>query len=171
MKEYKTVTGDNMKVEFYQNTKDEKICKYATSLALFNNLDDTGNSVNTNDSLLAPTMNEIPAPVSPCVVSTPNQASSSLIGTPSSKRKRKEARGDYVCKKCFIKHGSATDDTFNSLWVECEQRRCEYAVHLFCLGIVVPENDEQSFTEMFKFYCPAHNPKKIPRSSSSCPRK
>ena len=95
---------------------------------------------------------------------TPTNVSESAVSTPSAKRKRapNNTPDRDKCRKCQVQHGSRTDNDFNSIWINCSHRRCDYWVHCSCLGLVVKEENEENFAPLFHYYCPVHNPKKIP---------
>ena len=82
--------------------------------------------------------------------------------TPSGKRKKASVNRN-TCRKCLTVHDSETDNKYNSMWINCSQRRCDYWIHAFCLGIVVEETNEEEFAKLFYFFCPSHNPKQLPR--------
>ena len=158
MFELKTVTGDDVLLELHQSTSPHVIRKYTT-----------------NPSLLQPTTPITPIAVAtsttPTVATSPSSNSSSSSGlevsTPSAKRRKSHTINDRnTCRKCFVHYGSATDNEYNSLWVKCAARRCDYWVHVFCLGLVVKQENERKFNETVKYFCTVHNPKTVPRKSS-----
>ena len=89
---------------------------------------------------------------------------SEVVCTPSKKRKRLQGDGDgNTCRKCGIKWGSERDNKFGSIWINCDARRCNYWVHIFCLGFSYKERDEEEFGQVARYHCPSHNPHKLPR--------
>ena len=169
MVEYKIVTGDDSYLELHQSTKSKEVRKYSTSIPLM-----TKRLAALN---ISPAVNVMNRTISSEALSSPANTSiatapSPLVSTPSGKRKRETyENGVNTCRKCKVRHGSRTDNQFNSLWTNCNQRRCDYWVHLFCLGVVVQEKDEDKFCKLFDYYCPSHNPKHLPRSSTFTKKK
>ena len=63
------------------------------------------------------------------------------MATPSKKskntnKKRKKIREDKknFCRVCGVKHHSKVDIDCGSPWTGCEVTKCDYWVHVFCLG-------------------------------------
>ena len=102
-------------------------------------------------------------PSLPTMTSTPNRGSpesgSECLSTPSKRKKRSTVADRNKCRKCQLQYGSKMDNDFNSIWINCDQITCDYWVHLACLGFMVGQDEEESFTVMAKFVCPAHIPK------------
>ena len=97
-----------------------------------------------------------------CSKSAPGESES----TPLRKRKKQSTPQDRnTCTKCKIVYGSRMDDEYDSPWINCNHRGCDYWVHMYCVGLVVKESDMLTF-EVVKFYCPQHNPNKILRPQS-----
>ena len=155
MRDLKSTTGDEILVEIHQNTTPPIVKRWATDTTLFNRTPVSPSSVATS------------AASSPNFVSgdTPQASESeSIVTTPSSKR-RKSRNGDdkNICRKCFVSYGSATDNQYDSIWINCANKKCDYWVHGYCINLVVREGKEEEFDDLVKFYCPSHNPHVLPR--------
>ena len=166
MYQYKTTTGDDVAIQFYQSTKASAAAtyRYGTQPGLACRPSTASKAVQAvNSTSSSPT-------------STPNSnlneslqknsASCSSTSTPSVCRRKKNSVDRNTCKKCQIPYAGRMDNEYNSLWINCEQRNCDYWVHIACLGLVVTEEKEQEFSENVKFFCQTHNPNKIPRPRS-----
>ena len=51
--------------------------------------------------------------------------------TPSKKRKHLTPQERNTCEKCKIIYGSRMDDEFDSVWINCNRRGCDYWVHMY----------------------------------------
>ena len=167
MIECKRVTHDNIFIEFQRVNENNTniIHRYATDPKMFSCQAMNSSVASSTHSINAtPVLHEQDTSVGD---SAP-QSSSQNIATPSGKRKRVENENldKNSCRKCFTLHGSRTDNEYNSLWINCARRKCNYWIHAYCLGLVVEEAAEDRFADSFQYFCPSHNPKRLPKPRS-----
>ena len=160
MRELKSTTGDDILVELHQNTSPAIVKRWATNTSLFNKTAPISSAstpiASSASSSASPTLTDMTV------------HSETIVSTPSSKRRRSgKANDSNICRKCFVKYGSATDNKYNSIWINCAQRRCDYWVHVYCVNLVVTEGKEDDFDSIVKYFCASHNPKALPRSGST----
>lgn len=162
MKELKTVTGDDVLVEIRHNVTPPVTRRWSTNQEMFSRC----NSNSSSTTITSPSS----AITSPCSsVANMDPTSAPTTSTPSSRRKKKndpKKMNRDVCQKCLTIYGSRTDNEYNSLWVNCAKRKCDYWVHAYCIGLVINEKDEEKFDSTVKYYCPPHNPMSLPRPKS-----
>ena len=86
------------------------------------------------------------------------------MATPTNKskntnKKPKKIREDErkFCRVCDVKHNSKVDIDYGSPWIGCEVTKCDYWVHVFCLGFTTetPEG-------LCEWFCKNHLPIKKP---------
>jgi len=75
------------------------------------------------------------------------------------KKKSSTPENSNNCQKCWLKYGTKMDDSYNSLWVNCNIKKCTYWVHLKCLGFFVKDDDNKDPIKNLYFLCPAHQEK------------
>ena len=165
LQEYKTVTGDDALLTLHLNTVKKEVLRFSTSQELVKKSIASYLSMPVTSTITStPLVNVVDA-----IENNGNRAEQTTnpekdsveAGTPSAKRKRAKVTGTKnACRKCQTIHGSKTDNDYNSVWINCSYRRCDYWVHGFCLGLVVKEDNEDEFSSLFNYYCPTHNPKK-----------
>ena len=166
MQQYTTSTNDNVAIQFYQSTTKSKsadVYRYATKPGLAMRTATVSSAVQTE----LPTNEMLTSTPDVSLVGLPSGSRSeeSTLASPSVKRK-KLASNRNICRKCKISYGGCMDNEYESIWINCEQRGCDYWVHLNCLGFVVKEEDEEIFSKTVKYFCCSHNPKKLPKRRS-----
>ena len=159
MKQYKTTTGDDISMQFFQSTnnKNRSVYKYATKKELVMEKKHSSASTQTRS-----VCDDEPGPSTDDSVNM----SSSTPSTPSAKRQKGTPNDRNICKKCKLVYNSKMDDDYDSLWINCAHRGCDWWVHMYCMGIDVRENNIQDFESIVKVYCQSHNPHPLPRPSS-----
>ena len=88
------------------------------------------------------------------VESTSESLFPSEIGSKEKVCKKEKESQNYCCI-CNLKCDTKLDNNFDSPWIGCNVKSCNYWVHAFCLGFVV---DEPS--ELPDFFCRKHHPTK-----------
>ena len=71
----------------------------------------------------------------------------------SKKKKQKGVNNGSHCRLCQVKYDTKLDNDFDSPWLGCQNKKCGYWVHVYCLGFLA--NDAKSMTE---WYCRKHHP-------------
>ena len=158
MKQYKTTTGDDVSITFFQttNNKNRQVYKYATKKELVAGKKFSNATTQTTNSQPEVSEDEDEPGLSQSI-------ESSTPATPSSKRRKGTPTDRNVCRKCKLVYNSKMDDDYDSLWINCAHRGCEWWVHMYCLGINVADKDVDNFESTVKIYCPTHNPHQLPR--------
>ena len=155
MHQYGTSTGDDVSITFYQATAKKSVHRFSTKKEYIMKKESRTVSVQTEANV------DIPTPSSPSTpqlsVSLSTQDSTPCTSTPSKRAKRNLRQNDpNKCAKCSIKYGTKMDETYDSVWVNCESKNCQFWCHMKCLGMHC--SNEAMFSESVKFFCKTHNP-------------
>ena len=136
-------------LEIRHNTNPPVVRCYATDVSMFSTTKET--CINTSTTLVT-------------TMSTPNRS----IDSPeiTSTKKKAPLNDSNTCRKCFVQYGSATDNKYDSVWINCSNRRCDHWVHAYCVGLVIRERKGNYFDKLVKYYCSTHNPNQLPRGKS-----
>ena len=63
---------------------------------------------------------------------------------------------DKICQICGEVFGG--DNDFTSTWANCQEKECNYWVHLLCLGLKIKQaKKEKHVMNLVDFFCPIHN--------------
>ena len=156
IRDLKVVTADHSLTIFFKHPVDSssstESSMFATTRELIEKYKDAPFNSTMNESSTNRIFDEAPS----------NQEL--RMATPSKKskntnKKRKRIREDekIFCRVCDVKHNSKVDIDYGSPWIGCEVTKCDYWVHVFCLGFTT--EDPEGLGEWF---CKNHHPIKKP---------
>lgn len=168
MLQYKTATNDDIAVQFYPSTKTGPgVCRFATSPELARKTAVSTKSTETCGGFA----NVTPSATSPTVeVAGPSKKNNANITTPSKKSPSTTPENSKSCRKCRLSYGTKMDDAYNSVWVNCNTKKCDYWVHLKCLGFALKDEDNPNPIEELLFFCPSHQ-ERLPKPKRILKRK
>jgi len=175
MAQYCTSTGDHVVIIFYQSTQKRSILKYSTNLKYVERKETRSISTQTEDipteEANLPLTSQSTPSQSTSSQSTPSQSTphstidftQEVLSTPSKRaRKSMPINDPNVCAKCHIKYGTRMDETYDSVWIKCESKKCQHWCHTKCLRLHV--KNEAIFSESVNYFCKTHDPAKLPRA-------
>ena len=155
IRDLKVVTGDDSLISFFEHPVDGSTHErmiYGTTQDLISKSKSFGledfSVESTNKGSLANVSSESLA------ISSPSKPSK--IGSKEKVHKKEKGSQNY-CRICNVKYDTKLDKDFDSPWIGCNVKSCNYWVHAFCLGFVV---DEPS--ELPDFFCRKHHPTQMP---------